>query len=73
MDEAEAVIQNAVFLRDAEVQAQFNDYYYDYTAPSLKTDLEALAEPAKKTAPEEKQQPPQDGAPVSLQDLNIVA
>ncbi len=69
----DAVIQSAVLLRDAEVQAQFSDYYYDYTAPSLKTDLGALAEPAKKTAPEEKQQAPQDGAPVSLQDLNIMA
>ena len=40
-------------LRDPEIQAQFADYYYDYTIPSSKLDALSLAEADKKEAKKE--------------------
>ncbi len=67
----EAVSQSAVLLRDAEVQAQFNDYYYDYSAPAVK-DAGLLAEPVKPQMQQPKAEK-QEGEPVAASDVHIAA
>ena len=65
-DMDDAVAQSAILLRDAEVQAQFNDYYYDYTTPPAKSQLVPIADDKK--VPEKK-----EGEQISPSDVHIAA
>ena len=64
-DMEDAVAQSSVLLRDAEVQAQFSDYYYDYVSPT-KSPLVPITDDKKVTVKK-------DGDQISPSEVNIAA
>jgi hypothetical protein len=66
----DAIAQTSILLRDAEVQAQFIDYYYDYSMPVTKSQLVPLTDDKKAatTATVKK-----EGDQISPSDVHIAA
>ncbi len=65
-------MQSAVLLRDAEIQAQFADYYYDYTAPSMKMEPISLSETERKETKKDVE-PQADQQTIGPADVHVAA
>ena len=56
-DMDDVIKQAALLLRDDEVQAQFNGYYYDYTVPISQANTSQLRDCSSTNEPNSKKEP----------------